>query len=182
MTFPAQRRLMDMKKMLITATFLFIAFLLHAQREKDTLYGFQQRIIPGTKAAGDIDETGKLIKKETDPVYQYTIYLATHAKTPLQPIQIWINGKALSFSAEQVNEMQVQQGNLNSNTAETILNLKTGAHVYKLTPIPLVADKSSRKLRAKAKEAALVVCYKTGKKARYAVLEKFTDLGALSMP
>ena len=181
MTFLTYRRLMRMRKLSFTALLLFVAFLLHAQAAKDTLYGFQQRIIPGAKAAGDIDETGKLVKKETAPAYHYSIYLATHVEAPLQPVQLWINGQAFSFTAERVNEMPVRQTNLDASASDTLLIPETGTTVYQLTPMPLVADKSSRKLRAKAKENTVVVCYKTGKKARYEVLKKFSDLGALSL-
>jgi hypothetical protein len=59
-----------------TVCFYLLPFCCTRRREKDTLYGFQQRIIPGARAAGDIDETGKLVKKETTPSYHYSIYLA----------------------------------------------------------------------------------------------------------
>jgi hypothetical protein len=172
---------MVMKKVLFTASLLFFAILLHAQAGKDTLYAFQQRIIAGAKAAGDIDENGKLLKKEASPAYQYTLYLVTTSKAPFQPIQIWINGVAFSAEATPV-QTPVTETNPNlSGSTGTVLIPQTAATVYKLTPTPLAADKSSRKLRAKAKENAVVVCYKTGKKARYVVLKKFTDLGALSL-
>jgi hypothetical protein len=182
MTFLLNRRLMVMKRTFFSTVLLLTGFLLHAQREKDTLYGFQHRIIPGARAAGDIDETGKLVKKETTPSYHYSIYLATTADTPLQPVQLWINGQAFSFNAERVNDIPVRQSNLIAPAnADTVLIPKTGATVYQLTPMPLAADKSSRKMRTKAKENAVVVCYKNGTKWRYAVLKKFTDLGALSL-
>jgi hypothetical protein len=170
-----------MKGTLFTASLLFVTVLLHAQAAKDTLYGFQQRIIPGAKAAGDIDENGKLIKKDTSPAYQYSLYLATDSKARFQPIQIWINGIAFSAEATPVQTPVTEiNPNLTGSTG-TVLIPQTAATVYKLTPTPLAADKSSRKLRTKAKENAVVVCYKTGKKARYAVLKQFTDLGTLSL-
>jgi hypothetical protein len=181
MTLCTHRRLMVMKKMLFTASLLFVTVLVHAQAEKETLYGFQQRIIPGAKAAGDIDETGRLIKKDASPAYHHTLYLATASTAPFQPIQIWINGVAFSAKAAPV-QTPVTEINTNlSGSDGTVLIPKTAATIYKLTPTPLTTDKSSRKLRAKAKENAVVVCYKTGKKSRYAVLKKFTDLGALSL-
>lgn len=171
-----------MKKNLFTVLLLCMAFLLRAQPATDKIYGFRQRVIPGNKSVGDIDETGKLLKKKTPDVFQYAIYLTSASKAKIYPVQMWINGEALSVEAETKTAMQLMQetANMHNDKTNKIIRITDGT-IWKLTPVPLITDKSVRRAKTLANENAVVVLYKSGGKLRYGVLKKFTDLDPVSL-
>jgi hypothetical protein len=176
-------------QILIKYRFIFIALLLltgstvHAQAASDSLYGYSQVVTPGIRAARDIDEKGNMVKKPTEPVYRYFIYLATTSGTRVYPVELWIKGKAFSARSEAVTKTPVMHTNrvMPQHPQKQILVPKTTQNVVALVPIPLVAQKSSAKAKDLAQVNELVVVYKQGGKRHYRVLKELTELGAAAM-
>jgi len=171
-----------MKYFVCTTLFVIMAFLLQAQPGKDTLYGFQQHVSPGIKSAGDIDENGKLLKKESPDMKHYTIYLSTASKARVYPIQLWINGRAFSVEVDTLAHPPYVYTNTDAPaTKSKPLFPKTSGTIYKLNPIPLIADKSSSKAKALVKANAVVFYYIRSGIKHYGVLKKFTELEPVSL-
>lgn len=171
-----------MKKFYLAFLFSFAVFMIHAQPAKDKIYGFQQRVSPGAKAAGDIDENGRLIKKKSREVFHYTIYLTTVSKARIYPVQMWINGEAFSVKSKAVAQLPAVQTNIDAPAAKVKpLIPETAGEIIKLTPMPLTVDKGSVKAKALARQNAVLVLYKKEGKLHYGVLKKFTGLAPLSL-
>lgn len=171
-----------MKRILFTALFFYTALFIQAQPAKDTLYGFQQRVIPGAKAAGVIDENGKFIKKQTPDLLHQDLYLVTASKTKVYPVQLWINGAAFSVEIKQIQKTPILLYNENlSNSKSNVLVPKTTGYVFKLTPVPLVADKNGGPGKALMQSNVVVLYYKKNGRLQYAVLKKFTNLSSVSL-
>lgn len=166
------------KRTVFTLLFVAIAFLLQAQSGDVRLYGFKKRAAGGMQKRGDIEEGGKLIKTKPAEVFQYTIWLVTESRMRIYPVQLWIRGEAFSVKADWIPAAQLLQ---NENDAyryyeklKTVVTKAGGA--WKLTPLPLVTDKSGERAKALAVENDVVALYKLAGKVRYGVLKKFTEL------
>ena len=168
-----------MKPIFLIAATVFATLFSKAQTT-EMLYGFHQSVSPGAKKSADIDASGRIVKNQTSDVSHYIIYLATFSKMPIYPIQLWINGEAFSVKIEAVEQVPVIQ--THSDTAggkrKPLLTLKAGQQLFQLTPVPLIADKSSGKAKALASKNAAVLYYKKAGKFQYRVLKKFTELAA----
>ena len=153
-----------------------------AQPAQDILYGFQQHISPGIKKAGDIDENGNFTKQKSTPLSHYTIYLAAASKTRIYPIQLWINGEAFSVEMEVLAHPPAAPSNINA-PGHRVQRLfpETAGTIYRLNPIPLIADKSNRKAKDLALANAAVLYYIKEGKTQYGVLKKFTELEPVSL-
>lgn len=172
-----------MKQSIFMLLFLGTALFLQAQKAKPELYGYRQRITGGAKKVGEIDETGKLIKKKTRDVFHYAIYVATASKARIYPVQLWINGEAFSVEMERVMQTPVTQEAVNLlNGNAKILVPEAAGSVYKLNTVPLISDKGDNRAYTLAKTHAVLFLYKTAGKLQYGVLKKFTDLEPVSMP
>src|SRR5438309_5861860 len=126
--------------------FFFVA--VQAQSHGEKLYGFQQRVIPGTQQAGAYDQNGHFIKKEAPEVFKYLIYLTTSPKESIYPVQLWINGKAFSIKMDSVQQTPVVQHDTNlPNSEGKVLVPKSTGVVLQLIPVPLVADKGTSALK-----------------------------------
>jgi len=169
-------------KTLFTTLLFCCVFAGQAQMEKDTLYGFRQRVTPGAKAAGDIDENGNFIKTKSPELFNYAIYLVTASNATIYPIQMWMNGEVFSVKADRVLKMPEALMNAEAAVSETKPLLPEKPRmVLKLTPLPLTADKNTGRAKALATANAVVVLYKSGGKLRYGVLKKFTDRAHASL-
>jgi hypothetical protein len=169
------------KHVFVTFIFLIAAFLLHAQSDTVTLYGFKQRTTGGMQKKGDIDETGRLKKAAPTEVFQYAIYLATQRKTRIYPVQLWINGEAFAVKSEWIAAAQLMDKYADRHY-ERMQPIVTAAQgIWKLTPIPLAVDKSGGRAKALAISNDVVVLYKSSGKLRYGVLKKFTELDPVAL-
>ena len=171
-----------MKRAFFSILFVAPVLLMQAQPAQDILYGFQQHISPGIKKAGDIDENGHFTKQKSTPLSHYTIYLAAASKTRIYPIQLWINGEAFSVEMEVLAHPPAAPSNINApgHQAKPLFPETTGT-IYRLNPIPLIADKSNRKAKDLALANAAVLYYKKEGKMQYGVLKKFTELEPVSL-
>jgi hypothetical protein len=173
-----------MKKRNLFALLLVLnVFLTQAQSSGATLYGFRQRSTGGAQRTGSIDENGKTVTIKPTEVFQYNIYVSTKSKTRIYPVQLWINGEAFSVKGEPFNNNPVVPANGDAPASRLKpLIPETAGKVWKLKPLPLVADKSGGRAKALAINNDVVVLYKMGGKLRYAVLKKFTELDPVSLP
>ncbi len=154
-----------------------------AQAAGDSLYGYSQVVIPGAGAARDLDASGNLVKKTADPTYRYFIYLTTDAGTPINPVEVWIKGKAYSARAEAITETPVVHTSrlMPQHPQKQVLVPKTTQNVVALIPIPLQAEKSSAKAKDLAQQNELVVVYKQAGRLHYGVLKELRALPAQPM-
>jgi len=166
----------------LSLLFVFTILLMQGQPAKDILYGFQQHISPGIKKAGEIDENGNFKRQKSTPLSNYTIYLSVASKTRIYPIQLWINGEAFSVEMEELANPPAALSTINApgHKAKPLFPETTGT-IYRLNPIPLIADKSNRKATDLASKNAAVLYYKKEGKMHYAVLKKFTDLESVPL-
>jgi hypothetical protein len=172
----------SMKMAIITAVLFFTAVWLYAQPAPDTLYAYRQRVSPGTQKIGDLDENGKLIKKEAKPVFHYAIYLISSSKTPVYPVQLWINGEAAAVEVKTLASPPIMYTNVDAPTAvPKPLFAPPNGTIFQLTPTPLTTDKDKGEAKTLAKNNAVVLLYKKEGKLQYGVLRKFTDLPAVSL-
>jgi hypothetical protein len=172
-------RPVSMKTMIVTALLFFMVMWLHAQPETDTLFAYRQRVTPGTQKIGDMDENGKLIKKEAKPVFHYTICFIAPSKTPIYPVQLWVNGKAAAVEATTLENPPTVYTNVD---APRPLFAQPVGTIYKLTPAPLAVDKDIAGTgKTLAVNNAVVLLYKKDGKLQYEVLKKFTDQPAVSL-
>lgn len=171
------------KRNLFTILFLVSVFLLQAQVNNATIYGFRQRVTGGAQKGGTVNEDGTITKVERSNVFQYTIYLATASTVRVYPVQMWINGEVFSVETERGIQTPILQVNTNKlDTSQKVLVPNRTGQVLKLVPAPLTVDKSSGRAKSLASTHAVVVLYKSGGKLRYGVLKKFTDLNTLALP
>lgn len=171
-----------MKRILFTATVFVVAFSGHAQSTSDKLYGFRQQVSPGITKAADIDESGRVTKRKTATSVQHAIFFTTASKTRIYPVQVWLNGEAFSVKAETLEHPPVTYSNSDAViTKPKLLFPQSAGTIYRLTPMPLLADKSNGKGKALAQANAVVLLYKKSGKMQYGVLKKFTDLEPASL-
>lgn len=170
------------KHIFFTLAFIATAFLIQAQEDGITIYGFRQQSTGGMQKRGDIDETGKLVKKEPAQIFKNLIYLASASKARIYPVQMWIKGEAFSVNANVVTSEQLLKEDANRHAGKIkAVVYKAGQTIWKLTPKPLVIDKSGGRAKALAIANDVVVLYKMSGKLRYGVLKKFTDLDPVAL-
>lgn len=162
--------------------FMLMISVAQAQSDTATVYAFRQRTTGGMQKQGDIDESGKIIKRTPKQVFKHTIYLASASKARIYPVQIWINGKAFSVKSEPVKNNPVVPANMDAPVTKlkTLLPTTAGT-VLKLTPLPLAADKSGAHAKALAVDNDVVVLYKLSGKLRYGVWKKFVELDPVAL-
>ncbi len=168
----------DMKKfiVLILAS-LFMLPVLYAQKHTAVIYGFRQQSTGGMQKRGDIDESGRLLKKEPPKVFKYAIYLTTKYTQTLHPVQIWIKGKAFSVRAEAKTAAEFlneDAGRYSKKTNPAIY--ETAGAIWKLNKTQPTKNNGSNRAKALAAANDVVVLYRMGGKLHYGVLKKFTDL------
>lgn len=145
------------------------------------LYGYIQPVLPGIIAKGDIDESGRLIKKKSDGVMNnYRIYITAPNSYRLYPIAIWINGSPYAARAEVITNTPVVAINntIPSHPQTTTLVPQTNQKVWQITPLPSIESKLAAKAKAMAQSNELVVSYKLNGKYYYAALEKLSLLAS----
>jgi len=174
------------KTLLLMAIIIGSATAAFAQGDK--LYGYRQAVIPGAAAANKrvIDDAGNVVteRRTEDTRNTYHIYLATTAKTRVYPIEVWINGEAFSARPENgaKTPVEVPSGpGVMGRASNSTLVPKTTQKVTRLIPIPLVADKTSQKAAALAKQAELVVVYKQGGKTYYKTIKTLEALPPVAL-
>lgn len=169
-------------KQLLLALLLPGTLFVQAQTGKDTLYAFRQRISPGIKKAGDIDENGKLIKKTSPDAIRYTIYLSSPSKVRIYPILLWINEEGYTAEADTILHPPELPNNILAPAAKTrYLFPETTGILYRLTPKQLVYNKNAGKGRSLAARNAVVLYYKKAGTMHYEVLKKLTDIEAAAL-
>lgn len=131
------------------------------------VYGYVQENLPGTIHV----EEGVGSDKSKDRS-EYFIYLSS--KSTIQPVEMWIHGKAYSLSTEKINSTPVKLATGSKNT--TIVVAKTSNKLWKLSPIPYTPGKNFSKAKEKAKSNDLVVVYKLNGSFYSAVLKTITRL------
>lgn len=143
------------------------------------LYGYIQPVLPGITAKGDIDENGRMIKKNTGGVMNnYRIYITAPSNFRIYPIAIWIKSTPYSAKSEVITNTPVVLTNhtIPSHPQTTTLVPKTTQKVWQITPLPPIESKLSAKAKVMAQTNELVVSYKLNGKYYYAALEKLTEL------
>ena len=174
------------RKLLLAFTILFMAAISQAQsRPSVKLYGYTQNVIPGTRVKGDVDESGKLVKKEPDSGHMgnYRLYLTGPQSPRLYPIALWIKGERYGVKSETVANTPISVTNYNipSHPKTTTIVPKTTQKVLLLTPLSSTDAKPLAGAAALAQNNELVVAYKWRGKIYYAALGKLTELEPQAM-
>jgi hypothetical protein len=174
----------SMCKRILTAVLFLITIGLYAQAQSttSTLYAYRQRVNPGTQKIGEVDENGRVTKKEMVPVFHYTVYFTTATKSRIYPMVLWINGEAATVETETlVNPPSLPSNVMAPAALAKPLFPKPAGFIYKLIPRQPATGKRTSTGKMLAKENAVVLLYNKDGKLQYGVLKKFTDLTPVSL-
>lgn len=144
-----------------------------------TLKGYKQVVFPGTVPVGiseDAPPSARIAKRVSTKYYLYLVY---PPKETVQPLQVWINKKPYTITAEPVAKTPVEHINRNipARPVTTVLVATTPDKVVRLQPVTAL-DSASLPARARklVDSSELVVSYKWKGKTCYKALAKLTEL------
>jgi hypothetical protein len=141
-------------------------------------YAYERTTLSGTPPRKVMDESGNQVERPVKNKSTYFIYMEVNKNRQVQPVKIWIDGKAYSVTFEEINSPVIITYEQPRTTPDTLVR-QTKNNILKIQPTAEQKDIPDAKVLQKTKKAKVVIEYTRNSKTYYHTIKDIKKLPPL---